>query len=93
MKNDDRWFPITKQSLEFRFSQSKLSNPDQREVFQYLILLPAKNKGAIFIIMDYHKSNSEVSIGVTECHLMCIPLTFGMVDEAPTSFLTQENAE
>ena len=39
MKNDDRWVPITKQSLEFRFSQSKLSNPDQREVFQSTILI------------------------------------------------------
>ena len=39
MKNDDIWVPITKQSLEFRFSQSKLSNPDQREVFQSTILI------------------------------------------------------
>ena len=35
MKNDDRWVPITNQSLEFRFSQSKLRNPDQWEVFQW----------------------------------------------------------
>ena len=36
IENDDRLVPITKQILEFRFSQSKLSNPDQWEVFQYL---------------------------------------------------------
>ena len=43
------------------------------------MLLPDKEKGVIVIILDYGTSNSGDSVDVSECHLKCIHLTFGMV--------------
>ena len=44
-----------------------------------VVQLSDKDKGVIFMLEEYHKSNNGISMVVIECDLTCIPLTFGMV--------------